>query len=60
MAMNFVTFNQDYSHLAVGKLEMRLLMTLAVVSHPHPDLCRLSRHIQGFPNIYDGTVREEL
>lgn len=57
MAMNFVTFNQDYSYLAVG---MTLHMDgLSYWKHllTSADLCR---HRERLSHIFDRPLREEL
>lgn len=55
--MNFVTFNQDYSYLAVGKRPFGTLQ-----AHAHAlRLCIPSiSDLEGFSHIHDGPFREEL
>ena len=53
MAMNFVTFNQDYSHLAVGEI------ILCLLSRGLADKARY-RHLERLPHIYHRTFSEML
>lgn len=50
--MNFVTFNQDYSYLAVGKTYFLRVL-------PRHFLTRNS-DFQGIPYIYDRPLRQKL
>jgi hypothetical protein len=53
MAMNFVTFNQDYSYLAVGKTAWSVFTTGA-------SLTPLVSYFQGVSHIHNRAFREEL
>ena len=53
MAMNFVTFNQDYSYLAVGELS-------PVVTRIRAYLLTPASHRQGIPHIHNRSLCEEL
>lgn len=49
--MNFVTFNQDYSYLAVGTCDLALLDWRQLT---------LARHIERVPHLYDRPLCQEL
>lgn len=51
MAMNFVTFNQDYSHLAVGMSPYVCRTGLFLTSR---------RDIKRVPDFHDGPLHQEL
>ena len=53
MSMNFVTFNQDYSHLAVGKW-------LGAATHKGFVLSLCSRYLKGLQNLHYGSLLEML
>lgn len=55
MAMNFVTFNQDYSYLAVGK-KNSLWFDYILETHW---LTSIS-DVQRVSNIHNGSVRQKL
>lgn len=50
--MNFVTFNQDYSYLAVGKPCFLLVLLRHFLTR--------NSHFQGLPYIYDRPLRQKL
>lgn len=52
MSMNFVTFNQDYSHLAVGEY---LLSYEAILLSDNP-----IRHVKGIPYIHNWPILQML
>ena len=53
MSMNFVTFNQDYSHLAVGK-------SLGTDARKRLMLKVRTRYLKRFQNIHNGSILKML
>lgn len=53
MSMNFVTFNQDYSHLAVGKLPGAAAEEDSILSESF-------RYLQRLQNLHDRSILKML
>lgn len=61
MAMNFVTFNQDYSYLAVGTHASTLFRVNQLIMHvPWLRLTSVDSDAERIPYLHDGSLCEEL